>query len=256
MYRLSSQADITIYENPARDLTAVQGNSSVVYPFYKSSGNNSKSDQTWFPWMGYFDKHPKNPNELYMVKPDVKSLSAETKAIIRQHLGTNEVSENLISRMGNDEALAISCSLGGGVWATYPKLREDIMMASATKDYIKMLHVEAVKEMQVPPAQKGLTPFIGKRYEGEAFDSHVGMATAMEGVVARQAAKFVSTYSVQDKGKFPKTQELESIAQLSHGKSIRDNYIAKLDKLGLFQKIPPTMPPKTGDDLKGGMQLK
>ncbi|CEG59015.1 hypothetical protein [Legionella fallonii] len=252
MYHFKNKDRITIYENSARDMTVVQGNSTVIYPFYKSSGHNSQSDQTWFPWMGYFDLHPGQKNQLYMVKPNTQSMSASSIAIIQKYLGAGDKATNFISRMGNDEALAISCSLGGGEWHKYPKFREEIITADATKSYIKLLELESVKKMVLKaPKTNAPVSFKGKGCSGEAMEVQAAMATAMENVVSKETPKFVSAYSVQDKKRFPKTNELAGIAELSHAKAIRDSYISKLSSM----KKLSSPQPQDSEALKSSVRL-
>lgn len=87
MHTFNSGNKITVYKTGDRDLTVVKGVSGVLYPFYKSSGVNSGSSETWFPWMGYLEQHPLSKtdptfnNKLYMVKPVERTLSEESKEL-------------------------------------------------------------------------------------------------------------------------------------------------------------------------------
>lgn len=216
MLKLNDRDRLTVYANPARDLVVVQGNSGVVYPFYKSSGVNSKSDQTWSPWMGYFDHHPMQKsdpsfkNQIYMVKPITSTLSEETQAIIKKHLGSN--AGNFIQRMGNDECLAISCTLGGGDWDKYPLFKEEIMHAESTKQFIRDIRIAGAKDVILPPMPSSKTPvpFEGVKCSGDVLPSHAIMAKSMEGLTAEVAAGYVTNYSVQNKQQFPTTAEVNA----------------------------------------------
>lgn len=218
MFLLNSQERLTVYANPARDLTAVQGKSGVVYPFYKSSGANSKSDQTWSPWMGYFDHHPKQETDpsfkgqVYMVKPSPSILSEEAKGIIKRYLGDN--ANNFIQRMGNDEALAISCSLGGGDWEKYPRLRAEIMQAESTKKFIiPELQVGTTLPLKIAPLPPTNEPidFAGKKCVGKIVPAQANIASAMETATALASTGYVTAFSVQDKKQFPTTNQVNAI---------------------------------------------
>ncbi|KTC86433.1 hypothetical protein [Legionella brunensis] len=281
MLRLNDPNRLTVYANPARDLVVIQGNSGVVYPFYKSSGRNSKSDQTWSPWMGYFEHHPlhkTNPsfnNQIYMVKPTPSTISEEAQGIIRKHLGSN--ADNFIRRMGNDEALALSCSLGGGDWDKYPLLRQEIMAAESTKEFIKALTVAAIIPVDFPPipSSKDPIPFNGIQYSGEVVPDQAILATSMETVTTKVAAGYVTAFSVQDKKQFPTTNQVNTLMALKaekvalaatavegplpkakvgsgsspsvsnpamqqeHGRIVRERYLSKLGIIKDKYKKPP-----------------
>ncbi|KTD08727.1 hypothetical protein [Legionella jamestowniensis] len=220
MYRLNHPNRVTVYANPARDLMVIQGNSGVVYPFYKSSGHNSNSDQTWSPWMGYFEHHPlqkSDPsynNQIYMVKPSPSTVSEEAQEIIKKYLGGN--AGNFIQRMGNDEALALSCSLGGGDWDKYPLLRAEIMAAESTKKFMKPLEITDVTRVDFPPipSSKDPIPFVGIKCSGDVAPSQAVLATSMETITANVASGYVTTFSVQDKKQFPTTTQVNNLMAL------------------------------------------
>lgn len=216
MLQMNDPNRLTVYANPARDLVVIQGNSGVVYPFYKSSGKNSKSDQTWAPWMGYFDHHPLQRtdasynNQIYMVKPTPCTVSAEAQGIIRKYLGGN--ADNFIQRMGNDEALALSCSIGGGDWAKYPLMRQEIMAAESTKKFVKNLSIVAESAVDFPPIPSS-TPtiaFDGIKCSGPVVPSQAILASSMESVTAKVASGYVTAFSVQAKKQFPTTTQVNA----------------------------------------------
>lgn len=209
---------VRIYCIPGRHMTAVKGNSGVVYPFYKSTGHNSESANTWFPWMGYFAAHP-NPlrqislrHSIYMVKPNTQSVSQELISIIETHLGESAL--NFIIRMGNDEAIALSCSLGGGVWNEYTILRQDILAAQAIQPYLKTFtlipyETEAITSL----FPKGLTQFNGQNYSGIVSTVEARAAKQMEQITAEECRRYGSTYVVQAKKFFPTTDDLQNLMQ-------------------------------------------
>ena len=243
MYRVKRRRGyITVYENNARGITVIQGNSGVVYPFYRSTGSNSQSDQTWFPWMGYFDYHPNHDHQLYMVKPVTQSLSEKSKKIIQKYLGSGEKSMHFICRMGNDESLAISCSLGGGEWEKHPNLREEIRYAGSTLDYIQMLRIVKFKSMETSsryPAD-AIDYFSGKNCSGLVLKSQAVIARAMEKIVEQESLKFSSTYFVQDVKNFPLTEELRNIIKPERVASLSENYPNyPSSTLGIFNTSPP-----------------
>ncbi len=235
MYRVKRRkGDVTVYENKGRSLTVIKGNSGVVYPFYRSTGTNSHSDRTWFPWMGYFAHHPLHEKQLYMVKPITQSLSEESKEIIRKYLGSAEKYVHFIYRMGNDESLTISCSLGGGEWAKHPKLREEIMYADSTRDYFQVLRIRTVKSMKAPPRYPAddIDYFAGKNCSGLVLKSQAVIASAMEKIIDQISSRFSSSYSVQEKKNFPSTEELSDIIQPERVRSYSENYTSA--KAGIF----------------------
>ncbi|CEK11431.1 hypothetical protein [Legionella hackeliae] len=234
MYKLTSQHRITIYNIPGRDITVVQGNSGIVYPFYKSTGHNSQSQETWFPWMGYFAPHPLGQtlvqfkNEIYMVKPGPCSVSEKVQEIIKKHLGNK--ANSFIHRFGNDEALAISCSFGGGEWEKNPGLKDEIINSSPLNKYVKKLKIEAVNQVQVQiPQKRKLIRFVGKNCSCTAYNIQAIVAEKMETITAEESKKYVSEFLVQDRQNFPSADDLFSIECSSHARRIRFNY---LDKLG------------------------
>ncbi|WP_419420090.1 hypothetical protein ACNVED_01985 [Legionella sp. D16C41] len=243
MHNFSSQNSmITIYETAARNLTVVQGNSGVIYPFYKSSGKNSGFEGIWAPWMGYFAEHPKAAQQIYMVKPSTASLSSELIKIIEAHC-TKLETESLMARMGNDEALAISCALGGGVWTERPSFCEAIKNAVCIKPFLKEIIVHHVETVSLPTSDKEnpaqTVNFKGKNYKGNVLKTQAEMATIMEKIITQESANIQTSkkfnYVIQDRKKFPTTKQLKNIASEVHGLTLRTNYY---HKLGLFKKEP------------------
>ncbi|MCW8397774.1 hypothetical protein OQJ26_03095 [Legionella sp. PATHC038] len=272
MHTFNSGNKITVYKTGDRDLTVVKGVSGVLYPFYKSSGVNSGSSETWFPWMGYLEQHPLSKtdptfnNKLYMVKPVERTLSEESKGIIRNHLGA--LADTFISRMGNDEALAISCSFGGGEWdkEKHPGFRNDILSAFSTKKFVlpikeeDILYKEAIME-SIPEVEKDeVVDFVGKGYEGQIMNSHAKMATHVENIIAQESDKYVSSYSIQDEQRFPTTEE---IAPLGHARELREKYVGSILKV-VGEHRPEREEEKAklekklgldGDEIEGGIKF-
>ncbi len=227
--------DITAYVTQARTITSIKGNSTVVYPFYNSSGVNSNSMGTWFPWMGYF-KHPIDDptcRDLYMVKPVTRTVSAEAAAILTTHL--KDDAPSFINRMGNDEALAISCSLGGGDWDKYPKMREEIMSASCTSKFIKPIEKFTLNDrlvQELPEEEKNqIVNFNGVACHSLAKKSHAEMAVHMEGIVQQESERYVSCYSIQKTQAFPTTDEVNGLVQLTHARELREKYVGTVSHL-------------------------
>lgn len=238
MNSLNYENRINIYTNPARDLTVVQGRSGVLYPFYRSSGLNSSCDSTWFPWMGYFDKHPQEPNQIYMVKPSISDLSTESKEIINKYLGSK--ADAFINRIGNDESLAISCSIGEGVWKEYPDMRKEIMNSNATKPYLKALIIDSTIPLEIQYKNTQRQRFRGKHTVVITSGLQAGMATAMEKATSEECTKYISKpffptakFSIQDKKEFPSQKNLKEMEQekeqhIKQARQIREKYLQKL----------------------------
>ncbi|WP_131783611.1 hypothetical protein [Legionella gresilensis] len=254
MYKFNSQNGlITVYETAARDLTVIQGNSSVVYPFYKSSGKNSGIEGIWAPWMGYFKKHPEHDNQVYMTKPGVSSLSPAVTEVIKRNC-TEKEAASLIARMGNDEALAISCSMGGGIWAERPAFRAELQSVDCLKPYLQAIEIGNTKKVPLvigAEEERQLVDFKGKRYKGKVLGNQAIMAKTMEEITAHESARFclsrTSTYLVQDNRSFPKTEQLARIntrsreaykivSVLESGDPAARIRVDYYHKLGLFEK--------------------
>ncbi|MGQ3889520.1 hypothetical protein ACQUW5_10870 [Legionella sp. CNM-1927-20] len=237
---------LKVYNTPARDLTVIKGVSGVVYPFYKSSGVNSKSDGTWFPWMGYFEPDPRGgadpvyANTINMAKPNTVSISGKLQDIIKEYL--KEKAPLFIKRMGNDEALALSCCLGGGVWDTYPKLRVEISWEISTGRYIKELRIGPQFDEKPQPLSKKdgekLVDFKGIKYSGKVLRSQAEMAHLMEEITANEISELIYTYSIQQEGYFPLTSMLPEIS--SQGSKLKTT--EDLTTYGMFKGDPPPMP--------------
>ena len=238
MNNLDYENRINIYTNPARDLTVVQGQSGVLYPFYRSSGLNSSCDSTWFPWMGYFDKHPQEPNQIYMVKPPISDLSNQSKKVIKKYLGSKAGA--FISRMGNDESLAISCSIGEGVWEQYPDMRKEIMNSNATKPYLKALIIDSTIPLEVQYKGSQRQYFKGRHSSVKTSGLQANMAIAMEKATSEECSKYISKpffptekFSIQDKKEFPSQKNLKKMEQekeqhIKYVRQIREKYLQKL----------------------------
>ncbi|KTD67732.1 hypothetical protein Lste_0890 [Legionella steelei] len=277
--------DIHAYQTQARTITLVKGNSSVLYPFYTSSGLNSNSKETWFPWMGYVD-YPdgdSSKGEVYMVKPVTRSVSEEPAAILKKYLVDKAVAtciserpatitqlmkeklgpeaallfdsgmelddeiiktikehyhaiaNSFISRMGNDEALAISCSLGGGEWDKYPEMRQEIMNANATAKFIKpiekLTYTESPIRVMTEPEKQELIDFKGIVCTGMVKRSHAEMATHMEKIIREESQRYVSTYFIQEKKKFPTSEQVNELVHLTHARELRDKYVGSVSHL-------------------------
>ncbi|MCP0914021.1 hypothetical protein NKV53_06615 [Legionella sp. 27cVA30] len=278
--------DIHAYKTQARTITVIKGNSSVLYPFYTSSGFNSNSKETWFPWMGYLDYPDKNPAEgkIYMVKPVTCSVSKESADILKKYLvekaskqcitegsdeaisklieekfdhraammfeiGTDDekiikfvrehyqtVADSFIRRMGNDEALAISCSLGGGEWDKYPEMRKEIMGANSTAKFIKPIEKityteNLVKDLSETEKEE-LTDFKGVACEGKVKRSHAEMATHLESIIQQESKRYVSKYFIQEEKDFPTTEQVNELVQATHhARELRDKYVGCISKL-------------------------
>ncbi|KTD19094.1 hypothetical protein [Legionella jordanis] len=272
-------AQINAYVTQARTIALIKGNSSILYPFYTSSGENSKSKDTWFPYMGYLD-YPdgdSSKGEVFMVKPVNRTVSTESAAIIKKYLAEEEakafinspdpdedtvktieklapgaakilysgldpdeeltaiikqhfegVAESFINRMGNDEALAISCSLGGGVWEKYPEMRDEIMSATPTAKFIKPIEKITYTESPIrnmsAEEKKQLVDFEGTVCKGKVKKSHAEMASHMESLIQKESQRFVSKYFIPAKKDFPSTQEANQLLQLTHAQEVRDRY--------------------------------
>ncbi|KTD19040.1 hypothetical protein [Legionella jordanis] len=232
MFRLRERT-LNAYVTQARTITVIKGNSGVLYPFYNSSGFNSKSLGTWFPWMGYLSYPNDDPSthEVYMVKPVTKTVSEETAEIIKKHLKEN--ADNFISRMGNDEAVAISCSLGGGEWDKFPKMREEIMEAKATSKFIKpvsnIIFRESFIEDLTETEKNTVIDFSGIACNGPVKNSHAKMASHMEAIINEESERYVSNYSIQQKKDFPSTDEVnERVQQLTHARELRERYVGSV----------------------------
>ena len=219
MHQMSSSNSIVIHEIPGRHVTVVQGNSGVVYPFYRSTGINSQNADTWLPWMGYFDAHPEqeknidDKNSIYMVKPNTYSLSLEMKTIIKKHLNDPA---SFIARLGNDEALAISCSIGNGVWTKYPHLKEEIMDCESLQKYLKTIEISEIQRTSLSVSKDKLVQFNGRHYTGIVRSFQAVIAVKMEHITEIESKKYASIYSVQAKEYFPSTEELDSLYQLTN----------------------------------------
>ena len=229
------EGDINAYVTQARTITSIKGNSTVVYPFYNSSGVNSNSMGTWFPWMGYFKRPSDDPScrDLYMVKPVNRTVSEEAAAILTAHL--KEEAESFISRMGNDDALAISCSLGGGDWDKYPKMREEIMSAGCTSKFIKPIEKLTLNErlvQELPGEEKNqIVNFNGLACNVLAKRSHAEMAAHLEDIVQQESERYVSSYSIQRTQTFPTTDEVSDLVQLNHARELREKYVGSVSHL-------------------------
>ncbi|KTC91238.1 hypothetical protein OQJ18_13645 [Fluoribacter dumoffii] len=277
--------DIHAYKTQARTITLIKGNSSVLYPFYTSSGLNSNSKETWFPWMGYlsFPAGEFTKGEVYMVKPVNWTVSKEAVDILHKYMvdkafeyfirersdnailklieeefgfrdaimfenGADDeevigfikehyqqVADSFIRRMGNDEALAISCSLGGGEWAKYPEMREEIMRANSTAKFIKPIESityteNPIREMS-EKEQNELIAFKGIACEGKVKRSHAEMATHMEGLILQESQRYVSSYFIQEKKDFPATEQVNDLVQVTHARELRDKYVGCVSNL-------------------------
>lgn len=234
MHQFSDPNHITIYQIPGRYVTVIIGNSGIAYPFYQSTGINSDCSGTWFPWMGYFKQHPlsaENPaflNQIYMVKPEKIGLSDALVDLIYKHLG--QKAENFIYRMGNDEALAISCCLGHGEWEKYPELREAILTDKTTKKYLKTFEIEDMDmQVSIPKTRKQIL-FNGLHCKVQIDASQAIVAQLMEKITSTQASKYLYLFSIQQKDEFPATKELQTKRLLFFSQQTRVSFINQEEK--------------------------
>ncbi|WED43599.1 hypothetical protein [Legionella cardiaca] len=229
MHQFNRESRLTVYHMPGRNITVVQGNSGVVYPFYKSTGYNSQSDETWLPWMGYFAPHPLEEckNQLYMAKPGICSLSPEIIGILKKHLNQNTL--NFIGRLGNDESLIISSCLGGGEWSRFPDLRKELMNLRTIKKYIKHIEIASIKNIELPlSASRELVLFKGINCTHLVLASQAIVADKMESLTTEESSKYVSDFYVQDKERFPSLNDLTDLRDARHASQIRFKYLQKL----------------------------
>lgn len=198
-----------VYPVPGRHIMVLKGNSGVVYPFYKSTGTNSHSAETWFPWMGYFAAHPLVDNSIVMVKPNTQSVSEELILIIFPYLAKRTA--EFIYRMGNDEAIALSCILGGGEWEKYPLLREEILTAAVIQPFLKKITMAVYDAGTTAATTTELTQFNGKHYSGMVHNIEAMAAEQMERLTAEESSHYISPYLMQDKMIFPTTEQLQKL---------------------------------------------
>lgn len=236
MYKMNNPNEIVIHVIPGRHLTVVRGNSGVVYPFYKSTGKNSECQDLWFPWMGYFDAlpeqeiYPEYEHSIYMVKPSNPSLSQESISSIIKYLGAKAAV--FMWRIGNDETLAISCSLGGGYWDELPEFKKAIMSSEATQKYIKSLTIVANKEDRVTVPGQSLVHFSGRFFSGTVKAVEAAAAVKMENITAEESKKYASVFSVQEQKHFPDNEQLDMLKEEIQGRRLRTNYLKRLKKFG------------------------
>lgn len=209
MHQFQSKECATIYQTSARDITVIKGNSGVLYPFYRSLGINSSFGNTWLPWMGYFDRHPEVNLELYMVKPPLPpEFSHDIEEIIHKFL--KEKAPIFMGRIANEEALAISCSFGEGVWKTLPDFKKEIMQHPKIKEYLKNFGVHQLIPVQISAPTKRFARFAGIKYSGIVNGSHEKIASEMEKITKAECRKYVSFFSIQDRKEFPTQKNLEN----------------------------------------------
>lgn len=231
MHQFQSKECATIYQTSARDITVVKGNSGVLYPLYRSSGMNSSFSNTWFPWMGYFDRHPEANLELYMVKPPLPpQFSHETERIIYKFLSLK--APVFMARMANEEALAISCSLGEGIWKTIPDFKKEIMQHPETKKYLKNFEEQQTILVETPPPTRRLAHFTGVNYSGIVKGSHEKIAHEMEKIIKEECSKYISFFSIQDRKEFPTQKTMENSS------SEKQNGTSYLVKHGFLSEKP------------------
>lgn len=145
------------------------------------------------------------------------------------------MANSFIRRMGNDEALAISCSLGGGEWDKYPEMREEIMKANSTAKFVK--HIEKVTETDNPirdmsPIEKDeLVDFKGIACEGTVKRSQAEMATHLESITKQESQRYVSNYFIQEKRTFPTTEQVNDLVEVTHARELRDKYVGCVSEL-------------------------
>lgn len=209
-----NQSSLLIYITEARDLTVVKGQTGIIYPFYRSTGTNSLYSDTWFPWMGYFDRHPQLEKELYMVKPDKIELSSHILVLIEKFLAENTLT--FTARISNDEALAISCSIGGGIWSIYPELRLAIEASETIRPYLlSIINSPTIRIRQANQSREPFSYFEGIKYTGFVFSAHATLALLMEKITRKEGGKLLAgaRFSIQDKKVFPTRAELEEILE-------------------------------------------
>lgn len=211
MHNFDNQGQFTVYITRGRDLTVIQGHSGVLYPFYRSSGHNSGSQNSWFPWLGYFNEHPLLSHQIYMAKPPISDFSPEVHKILKEHLGL-QAAENLILRMGNNEALALSCAIGGGVWNN-EALKNAINECEALKSYRKELSIYTTIQVEMPLSDKSDREFRGKDCTVTVPSEQADVAEIMEKVTSQEIQKHLSTlsFSIQDRKEFPSQQKLDEL---------------------------------------------
>lgn len=230
--KLSRKISLNIYRTEARDLTVVRGKTGIIYPFYRSTGANSLYSDTWFPWMGYFDHHPQVEKELYMVKPDKAELSGEVLSLIGEVLGGNM--PLFTARIGNDEALAISSSLGGGIWNIYPELCQTIQDCEAIEPYLLGIINSLIIRIRAKRSKDPFSYFEGLQCTGSVCSAHAALAKLMEDITREEAYKLLegARFSIQDKKEFPtraelqvKTERLKPTQQLTNWGVFKENRI-------------------------------
>ena len=208
---------VSIYKTEARDFTVIRGFSSFLYPFYCSTGQNSLCASTWFPWMGYFNFLPHNKSQLYMVKPFDKDridkeivqqdyLSEESLELIHHFLGKR--APYFIYRMGNDETLALSASLQGGIWAENSRFHKAILEAEAVKNYLRVFKKIEV-ETSIEYASEKEVMFNGLYCSGKVVREHQAVAAEMEKITSAECKKKPHLQSVQAIKCFPKREDIE-----------------------------------------------
>lgn len=209
MHQFQSKECATIYQTCARDITVIKGNSGILYPFYRSTGINSSFIDTWFPWMGYFDRDPEVNIALYMVKPPLPpQFSRDIEGIICKFL--DKTALVFMARMANEEALAISCSLGEGIWKTIPEFKKEIMQHPEIKKYLKNFGEKQTIFVEISPPTKRFARFSGINYAGIVKASHEKVASVMEKIIKEECSKYISFFSIQDRKEFPSQNSIEN----------------------------------------------
>lgn len=226
---------LTIYETNARDLTVIKGFTGIIYPFYRSSGTNSSCGDTWFPWMGYFNLLPETEKQLYMVKPSLIDieLSERPLELIKKFLGKR--ADIFIHRIGNDESLAISCSIGGGLWSEFPELQKAIKVSEAIKPYLLRIEKELTITVEIPPPTQFFTFFTGIQCSASVCSGQAELAKLMERITTDEGKKLMhgSLFSVQDKKEFPGKAVLDSLRTTQTLKHTQSKKLANLGFLAV-----------------------
>jgi hypothetical protein len=102
--------------HPERRIISLNGQ-----PFYQSSGQNSGSRGTWFPFFGRLEKDQPcyYMKRGWFIKPSDYSfpnaLSTKMKQLYPTYSGSS-YDEQLLSRFGSLSCMLISSCIGGGLW--------------------------------------------------------------------------------------------------------------------------------------------
>lgn len=210
----SEASTITLYKFKERAITAIQGKSEIVYPFYSSSGVNSQYKDTYFPWMGYMGFNKKD-HSLVMTKP-VRADSADSvdnylspkiQQVIRKHLGDSPTTDSFIRRMGNDEALAISCSFNTGIWKENPNLYQEIFPLISS--YHLTLDNIQVQDIKIDASKDQRFIDINHQLEFVNADD-ADMGRMLEKLTLKEMDKYeVNAFNLRKNQKFPSLEDLD-----------------------------------------------